>query len=317
MCDLEAIVLTYNRASKLPVMLESLCRQTLRDFDIKVLDNASTDKTREVVKSFQRAYPKRRIIYERNPTNLGNVGNFKRSQEVASHRFTAIFHDDDAIHPRYLEFALSHLQLDSSVVCVSGGYDYYYNVDCRNFPILERSYYVYSPDDCVCCNTMVVRPTFFLCVYRTDAYKAVVYNDELYGKLHDNVFLVEMNKLGKLVYLTGRCGRWGLSNSQDSEDFSTGPFVHEIVNILCRLKALNDRGGFSFTVSLYNLSYFYYTWSHLDRQIDWNGFKILMVNSGIFTKFQLWLFSSQRVMNIANKHLLKATKRLLSRIYHP
>ena len=65
------------------------------------------------------------------------------------------------------------------------------------------------------------------------------------------------------------------------------------------------------------MSYFYYTWSHLNRQIDWNDFKILMINSNIFTRSQLWLFSHQRVMNIANRHLLKVTRRLISRIYHP
>ena len=42
--QLDVIVLTYNRAKTLAVMLESLCTQTAQGFHITVLNNASTDK---------------------------------------------------------------------------------------------------------------------------------------------------------------------------------------------------------------------------------------------------------------------------------
>ena len=48
--QLDVIVLTYNRAKTLAVMLESLCTQTAQGFHITVLNNASTDNTLEIVK---------------------------------------------------------------------------------------------------------------------------------------------------------------------------------------------------------------------------------------------------------------------------
>ena len=49
--QLDVIVLTYNRAKTLAVMLESLCTQTAQGFHITVLNNASTDNTLEIVKN--------------------------------------------------------------------------------------------------------------------------------------------------------------------------------------------------------------------------------------------------------------------------
>lgn len=43
---------TYNRARLLPRLYESLCRQTYRDFEWVVVDDGSTDNTKEVVDGF-------------------------------------------------------------------------------------------------------------------------------------------------------------------------------------------------------------------------------------------------------------------------
>ena len=48
------IIPTYNRAAMLKEALESVLAQTYSDYEVLVVDDGSTDNTREVVESLQR-----------------------------------------------------------------------------------------------------------------------------------------------------------------------------------------------------------------------------------------------------------------------
>ena len=60
---------TYNRAHYLREAIESVLSQTFQDFELLICDNASTDETSEVVKSFRDA----RIRYVRHSRNINRV----------------------------------------------------------------------------------------------------------------------------------------------------------------------------------------------------------------------------------------------------
>jgi len=84
---------TYNRAALLKVCLESVLAQDYPDFQVIVLDNASTDDTQTIVEAF--ADP--RITYLRNDTNIGRFANWSRALEVNSSQYLTIAGDDDLI----------------------------------------------------------------------------------------------------------------------------------------------------------------------------------------------------------------------------
>lgn len=85
----------YNGARHLADTVRSVLNQSCEDFELVVSDNASTDATPDVVAGFA----DKRILYERNHTNLGPVGNFNRCLELARGTYTKILCADDLIYP--------------------------------------------------------------------------------------------------------------------------------------------------------------------------------------------------------------------------
>ncbi|TAJ22641.1 MAG: glycosyltransferase family 2 protein, partial [Nitrospirae bacterium] len=90
---------TYNRATLLKQCLETILRQTFRDFEVIVSDNCSPDATPEAVRAFNDP----RIRYYRNESNLGVFPNMNRCIDRARGQYIAIVHDDDLFAPQFIE----------------------------------------------------------------------------------------------------------------------------------------------------------------------------------------------------------------------
>lgn len=89
------VVVTYNRVKILEENLCALLRQTYTDFDILVIDNASTDGTGDMVSSFDDV----RIKYHNTGKNLGGAGGFSLGLKLAvelQYQYAWVM-DDDAI----------------------------------------------------------------------------------------------------------------------------------------------------------------------------------------------------------------------------
>ena len=76
-------------------------RKTFQDFEIIVSDNASTDHTAEICRSFAERDP--RIRYHRNEKNLGAIPNYNRAFELSRSPLFKWAADDDLYHPHYLD----------------------------------------------------------------------------------------------------------------------------------------------------------------------------------------------------------------------
>lgn len=90
----------YNYAHYLDETIQSALDQTYRDFDLWIVDNHSTDNTREVV---QKYLQDPRVKYHKNERNLGVVGNFNKSLELATGDYIKFLCADDKFHPQMLE----------------------------------------------------------------------------------------------------------------------------------------------------------------------------------------------------------------------
>jgi glycosyltransferase involved in cell wall biosynthesis len=105
------VIPTYNRAGFLGEAIKSVLSQTYSDFDLVIIDNASTDNTKEIVKSFT----DRRISYHKNNENVGIMGNWNRSLDFAKGEYFMILGDDDVIYPDFFEESIKVHEQHQSV----------------------------------------------------------------------------------------------------------------------------------------------------------------------------------------------------------
>jgi len=96
-------ILAYNRPNYLRECLESVVCQTLHDFKIVVLDNASSTDLKSVVNDVEKNSG-RVINYLRHSQNIQSFGNFLYAwKDPKTTPYFIIFHDDDIMHPEFLE----------------------------------------------------------------------------------------------------------------------------------------------------------------------------------------------------------------------
>lgn len=104
--DVTVGIPTFNRAPLLAQAIESVLSQTFTGFRLLVSDNASTDATPDVVRSFG----DERIEYLRSERNVGAIANLNRLIALADTEFLVLLPDDDVLYPGHLEACVELLQ---------------------------------------------------------------------------------------------------------------------------------------------------------------------------------------------------------------
>ena len=94
---------TYNRASLIGAAIESVLAQTYTDFEVIVVDDGSTDNTREIVGRYG---DRVRYTYIENsgPARARNVG-----MSLARGEYLCLLDSDDLYYPHKLALQVDHL----------------------------------------------------------------------------------------------------------------------------------------------------------------------------------------------------------------
>lgn len=92
---------TFNREGLIWRAIESSIHQTYANIEIVVVDNASTDNTREVVLKY--AARDKRIKYFENTTNIGSGNNYLKCAEYATGEYAQALGSDDWLSRNYIE----------------------------------------------------------------------------------------------------------------------------------------------------------------------------------------------------------------------
>lgn len=100
----------YNGEPYLAEAIESVLAQSHADFELVICDNASTDRTVEIARSF--ADPRIRIL--QNQRNLGFGPNWNRCLDEVRGGYIKILPHDDLLHPRCLAEQVGILDGDAA-----------------------------------------------------------------------------------------------------------------------------------------------------------------------------------------------------------
>ncbi len=84
----------------------SVLGQSYRNIEVLVVDDGSTDNTREVLESFTDS----RLQLHPNPQNLGGYETMNRAASLGQGEFIAIYHTDDVYEPEIVEREVRYLQ---------------------------------------------------------------------------------------------------------------------------------------------------------------------------------------------------------------
>jgi glycosyltransferase involved in cell wall biosynthesis len=228
---LDVFILSYNRADFLRETLESFLQQSFQGFRLIILDNASTDDTAAVVDSFAERRP---IIFHRQQENVGALKNFLQIQTLAEADWVMAFHDDDILHPRYLEHCMEVLVQNPECRLVASNYSGMTHPDLpvlaaqsfdKNFWRLKNAAHLAS-----FCYT-INKVHFGSVIYRRECLREISASQIVcFGKMLDRPLMIStLLGGGAAVIFKAPFIQYRLHSAQDSQSPLSGPFLNEAI----------------------------------------------------------------------------------------
>jgi glycosyltransferase involved in cell wall biosynthesis len=117
MASVSVCIPVYNGERFLAETITSVLDQTYRDFELVILDNASTDESGAIARSF--AERDSRIRIERNPTTVSQPDNWNRVVQLSTAPLVKVVCADDLLHPRCLEYQVAPMEADPGLALVA------------------------------------------------------------------------------------------------------------------------------------------------------------------------------------------------------
>ena len=121
----------FNSKATLPRTLKSIIGQTIKNFKVILVDNASSDESGSIFSSFDDD----RFSVIRFEENVSLGANFNRCIKLASAKYFCIMHADDEYEPNYLEnmiYSLDNAPSVSMAFCNANIID---EESCRRFSV--------------------------------------------------------------------------------------------------------------------------------------------------------------------------------------
>ena len=110
------VITSYNCEAYIAQAIESVARQSVRNLDVVVVDDASQDRTVEVIEEALARLKDRRFRFVAMPSNLGQTGAVRRGLGELDTPFVCFLDGDDIWHETFVERHLAtHLNTDFPV----------------------------------------------------------------------------------------------------------------------------------------------------------------------------------------------------------
>lgn len=110
----------YNGEDSIRRCLDSILVQDFTDFEVVVCDNASTDRTREIIEVYAALDSRIRVFT--NETNAGLIQNFNRVFQLARGEFFRWVGADDWLEPEYASSCVAALDADAGAIVATANF---------------------------------------------------------------------------------------------------------------------------------------------------------------------------------------------------
>jgi glycosyltransferase involved in cell wall biosynthesis len=202
----------YNAEKYLKESIESILNQTYKSFELILVNDASTDRSKELILSFTDP----RIRYFENPVNLGIVKTRNKGLSLSKGKYIAIMDNDDISFPNRLEKQVEFLESNADYgLCGS----YYEVIDSNgNFSVrimVPSTFYDINTflifNNCFCHSSVMVRRELIMDNMFVESYELMEDYDLAYR-------LVKITKLANLPLFITKYRVHGKNQSLNKAD---------------------------------------------------------------------------------------------------
>lgn len=187
---ISVILPAYNAELYLKEAIDSILAQTFTNFELIVINDGSTDKTEEVILS----YEDERVIYIKNEQNLGLIGTLNKGIGLAQGKYIARMDADDICFPQRFAKQVDFLEENQEyIICGTAAYRFYDHIsdgNAFNPPLNDENIRVR-----LFFNSAFIHPSV---MFRADAVREhnLRFNDD-YKYAEDYFFWIDLLKYGK------------------------------------------------------------------------------------------------------------------------
>ena len=186
-CPLVTVITpAYNAERFIKETLDSVLVQSMENWEMIVIDDGSTDRTREIVAEYAKTDTRIRLI--ENENNMGVARTRNRGIDMAQGEYVAFLDSDDTWHPHKLSAQIDKITAEDAQIC----YCSYAIVGPQgsrvraDYLVSDSVVYEYLlRENCMQCSAMLIR---------TDTVRQVMFNTEYYHE--DYILGLDMLRQG-------------------------------------------------------------------------------------------------------------------------
>lgn len=127
------VVANYNNAKYLPFLVQSVEKQVYKNWELIIVDDASTDNSCEIVQPYLK---NQAIKLSKHPRNLGAAAAFKTGTELATGEIIGLLGADDGLPPEAVQKVVEFYKLNQDKN-VSSVYTLAYDCDVNTMQVLQ------------------------------------------------------------------------------------------------------------------------------------------------------------------------------------
>ncbi len=214
--DIIVYIMSHNRTEIIRDTIDGFLGQSIKGFGLYVVDNSSEEQS-QIIKELCK---KRGVEFIRNQTGMYNIRYVQQLELTKTFKWIIAFHDDDLIHPQYIEHVLKSINVKNNVDLVVTLTVLTDNPDCYKWKYYDHiNYKIYDSKEELALDLFCgAHIPFCSTVYQSTAFVNNTIEGNKYGKTCDRPFMISCVKSRALlldeIYVQTRTNTWNRDSNK-------------------------------------------------------------------------------------------------------